>query len=59
MDPRVAPVTVEMNGTAGTLTIGPTGSIKTVAGFGGTGYIGYSYHFGGAMTLVNQGLISS
>src|SRR4029079_10377068 len=30
---------VEMNGNAGTFTIGPTGSIRTVAGFGGPAQI--------------------
>src|SRR5262249_2489187 len=48
-----------MNGTAGTLTIGPTGVIKTVTGFGGTAQIGPTFQFGGNMTLVNQGTISS
>ena len=50
------------NNTAGTLTIGPTGSIKTVAGFRGSGEIGGPGPeglFGGEMTLVNQGLISA
>jgi RHS repeat-associated protein len=46
-----------MNGSAGTLTIGPTGSIKTVAGLGGGAAIGNASS--GAMTLVNQGLISA
>jgi RHS repeat-associated protein len=52
---------VVMNGTPGTLTIGPTGSIKSVAGFGGNGVIGGSVGPGlnGEMTLVNQGLISA
>ncbi|MBI5758610.1 MAG: hypothetical protein HZA46_08840, partial [Planctomycetales bacterium] len=42
-----------------TLTVGPTVSIKTIAGFGGTGRIGSGFFFGVNMTLVNQGLISS
>ena len=50
---------VEMNGTAGTFTIGATGVIRTNAGLTGDGSIGGSQNFGGAMTLVNQGLISS
>ena len=48
---------VGMNGTAGTLTIGPTGSIKTMAGFGGVGYIAKGNELFGTMTLTNQGLI--
>jgi len=52
---------VSMNGTSGTLTIGPAGSIKTAAGFGGIGYVGVNAYgtYGGTMTLVNQGLISA
>ena len=49
----------EMNGTAGTFTIGATGVIRTNAGLTGDGGIGDSQNFGGAMTLINQGLISS
>ena len=50
---------VEMNGTAGTFTIGATGVIRTNAGLTGDGNIGGTQNFGGAMALVNQGLISS
>jgi|GEM_PF-1975647 len=50
---------IEMNGTNGTLTIAPGGSIRTVAGFGGTINVGASFWFGGNMTLVNNGLIAS
>ncbi|MBL0922358.1 MAG: hypothetical protein IBJ10_09555, partial [Phycisphaerales bacterium] len=48
---------VEMNGSAGTVTIGATGSITHAAGTGGGFNIGGSQWFGGAMTLVNDGLI--
>src|SRR4030095_9214902 len=48
-----------MNSTPGSLTISPTGSIKTVAGFAGTANIGVPFWYGGGMTLINQGLISS
>jgi hypothetical protein len=51
--------TVEMNGTNGLFTIGPSGAIKTASDFKGSGQIGINYRFGGSMTLVNQGLISS
>ena len=50
---------VEMNGTAGTFTIGATGVIRTNAGLTGDGSIGGSQNFGGAMALTNNGLISS
>ena len=50
---------VEMNGTTGNFTIGTTGVIRTGAGLGGAGQIGSGTQFGGAMTLINQGLISS
>ena len=50
---------VEMNGTAGTLTIGATGVMRTETGFAGSAQIGGTNVFGGAMTLLNQGLISS
>jgi hypothetical protein len=46
-------------GATGTLTIGASGSIKTVGGFGGTGNIGGSFWYGGTMTLDVQGTISS
>ena len=48
-----------MNGTAGSFTIGATGVIRTETGFAGSGQIGAGNNFGGAMTLLNQGLISS
>ncbi|HMC58106.1 MAG TPA: hypothetical protein VKJ01_02825, partial [Candidatus Solibacter sp.] len=51
---------VEMNGTTGTLTIGNTGVIRTVAAFGGIASIGGGLNFSnGNMTLTNNGLISS
>ena len=50
---------VEMNGTSGTFTIGATGVLRTTAGLAGNGQIGASQFFGGNMTLLNQGLISS
>ena len=50
---------VEMNGSPGTFTVGATGIIQTTAGLTGDGNIGGSHDFGGAMTLANQGLISS
>ncbi len=50
---------VEMNGTAGSFTIGPSGVIRTNAGLTGNGDIGGIFEFGGAMTLANNGLISS
>jgi len=50
---------VEMNGTSGTFTVGPTGVIRTAAGLGSNAQIGGSFQFGGAMTLINNGLISS
>ena len=50
---------VEMNGTAGTFTVGPTGVIRTAAGFGGDAQIGAFFFSGGAMALTNNGLISS
>ena len=50
---------VEMNGTAGSFTIGATGVIRTETGFAGSAQIGATFQFGGAMTLLNQGLISS
>ena len=40
-------------------TIGPTGVIRTQTGFADTAQIGPGHSFGGNMTLVNQGLISS
>jgi hypothetical protein len=50
---------VEMNGTSGTLTVAPTSVIQTAAGFGGTGRIGGVWWYGGSMTLINNGTISS
>ena len=50
---------VEMSGSSGTFTIGPGGSIKMVAGFGGSGQVGPVNFFGGSMTLINNGLISA
>ena len=50
---------VEMNGTAGSFTIGATGVIRTNAGLTGDGDIGGGFNFGGAMALTNNGLISS
>ncbi len=50
---------VEMNGTAGAFTVGPTGVIRTAAGFGGDAQIGAALWTGGAMALTNNGLISS
>ena len=50
---------VEMNGTAGSFTIGATGVIRTNAGLTGDGDIGGGQNFGGAMALTNNGLISS
>lgn len=50
---------VEMNGSAGTFTVGPTGVIRTAAGFGGDVQIGSNVRYAGAMTLINEGLISS
>ncbi len=40
-------------------TIGATGVIRSETGFGGSGNIGGGFNFTGAMTLTNQGLISS
>ncbi len=57
--PGTGPRTVEMNGTAGTLTIGAGGAIRTTGAFGGSGNIGGGFAWGGLMTLVNQGLIAS
>jgi|GEM_PF-5315713 len=50
---------VSMNNTAGTFTVGPTGVIRTQTGLTGDGNIGSGNNFTGAMTLANQGLISS
>ncbi len=50
---------LEMDGNAGTLTIGPTGVVRTVSGLGAAAFIGGSNVYGGAMTLINNGLISS
>ena len=50
---------VEMNGTAGSFTIGATGVIRTTAGLAGDSNIGGAVDFGGAMSLTNNGLISS
>ncbi len=50
---------LEMNGTDGTFTVGSGGSIRAVSGFGGTAQIGTPFNYGGAMTLINQGLISN
>src|SRR5205814_2265107 len=50
---------VEMNGSSGTITIAAGGVIKTLSGFGGTGNIGSNTIFSGAMTLINNGTISS
>ena len=50
---------VDMNGTDGTFTVGASGVIRTETGIGGSGVIGSGSNFAGAMTLVNQGLISS
>ncbi len=50
---------VELNGTAGSFTIGPSGVIRTNAGLTGDGDLGASFQYGGAMTLANNGLISS
>ena len=50
---------VELNGTAGSFTIGATGVIRTNAGLTGDGDIGGPQNFGGAMALANNGLISS
>ncbi|MFZ4572825.1 MAG: RHS repeat-associated core domain-containing protein [Phycisphaerales bacterium] len=50
---------VEMNGTPGTLTIGPTGSVRRSGTFTGGAILGVQSQFGGAMTLVNNGLISN
>ena len=44
---------VEMNGTAGTFTVGPAGFIQTTAGLTGDGNVGGSFNYGGAMTLAN------
>jgi hypothetical protein len=49
---------VELNAN-GVFTIGPNGSIKTTAGFAGTGHVGVNFWFSGTMNLDNQGLISS
>ncbi|HEY2342214.1 MAG TPA: hypothetical protein VGH90_04245, partial [Chthoniobacteraceae bacterium] len=49
---------LEMTG-AGAFTIGPTGVIRTNTGLAADASIGGSNYFGGAMTLTNQGLISS
>lgn len=52
--------TVSMDGNAGTFTIGPTGVIRTNPGLAGNAQIGAGgANYGGAMTLINQGLISS
>jgi fibronectin-binding autotransporter adhesin len=48
-----------MNGTAGALTIGATGVIRTETGTASNGLIGGGFNYGGAMTLTNNGLISS
>jgi PEP-CTERM motif len=50
---------IEMSGASGTFTVGPTGTIRTAADLGGETFFGTSSAFGGTMTLVNQGLISS
>lgn len=53
---------VSMNGTAGAFTIGATGVIRTEGGTVGTCVIGLptnNYYPNGAMTLTNNGLISS
>ena len=50
---------VELNGTAGSFTIGATGVIRTNTGLTGDGNLGASFQYGGAMTLANNGLISS
>ncbi len=50
---------VELNGTAGSFTIGPSGVIRTNAGLTGDGNLGAAFQYGGAMTLANNGLISS
>ena len=49
---------IEMNGSAGLFTVGATGTILNAAGSGGDLQIGGSQWFGGAMTLVNDGLIT-
>jgi hypothetical protein len=46
--------TLRMNGTAGTVTIGPTGRILVPSGFGPSVSIAGNH---GAMTLINNGLI--
>jgi hypothetical protein len=50
---------VTTNGLSGTLTIGPTGSIRTAPAFGGDATIGQVAGISGNLTLVNQGTISS
>ncbi len=50
---------LEMDGNAGTFTIGATGVVRTVSGFGGNGILGSANTYGGAMTLINNGLMSS
>jgi hypothetical protein len=44
---------------AGTLNIGPTGLIRTAAGFAGFGTVGQVHWYGGSTTLNNNGLIRS
>jgi hypothetical protein len=50
---------VELNGTAGTLTIAPGASISIAPGSGVSGMVGGGFWFGGSTTLANQGTISS
>jgi hypothetical protein len=40
---------IEMNGTSGTFTIGPTGIVRAAAGLGGDVFFGNGNYFGGAM----------
>ncbi|HEX2475742.1 MAG TPA: hypothetical protein VHK01_13405, partial [Lacipirellulaceae bacterium] len=51
---------VEMDGTAGNFTVGPTGVMRTASGLASNVRIaGGAWWYGGAMTLTNEGLISS
>lgn len=50
---------VDINHNSGTLTIGPTGVIRTTSDFAGSARIEPVFGSGGSMTLVNQGTISS
>jgi PEP-CTERM motif len=56
--PTVADRVIGMS-TAGTLTIGPTGVVRTNTGLGSDARIGVGNQFAAAMALTNQGLISS